>query len=169
MRSPLLPVRRRASGCHTTEVLTLLIQENSRSAMNEKTTTISDEDRQRIEQAIKARRNEIASVDWDLINDEVGVLQAESQLRAALDQVLERLKAKDYQGVGQLGYGEVASGFIFLQRVMGGMQMNGLRRSSTISDIAGDVGLTYEQVAPFAEAAFEEARKQAGNKSPETE
>jgi len=137
--------------------------------MNDKTNAISDEDRQRIEQAIKARRNEIASVDWDLLNDEVGVLQAESQLRGALDQVLERLKAKDYQGVGQLGYGEVASGFIFLQRVMGGMQMNGLRRSSTISDIAGDAGLTYEQVAPLAEAAFAESRKQAGKKDPGSE
>jgi len=137
--------------------------------MNDKTTTIRDDERQRIEQAMKARRNEIASVDWDLLNDEVGVLQAENQLRAALDKVLERLKEKDYQGVGQLGYGEVASGFIFLQRVMGGMQMNRLRRSSTISDIAGDAGLTYEQVAPFAEAAFKEARKQAGKKDPSSE
>ena len=31
-----------------------------------------------------------------------------------------------------------------------------------------DVGLTYAQVVPFAEAAFEEARKQAGNKDPDT-
>ncbi|XZE56048.1 hypothetical protein SH139x_002104 [Planctomycetaceae bacterium SH139] len=76
------------------------------------------------------------------------------------------MKAKSYRAVDQLGYGEVASGFIFLQRVMGGMQMNDLRRSSTISDIAGDVGLTYEQVAPLAEAAFAEGRKQAGKKQP---
>jgi hypothetical protein len=79
------------------------------------------------------------------------------------------LTAKDYQAVGQLGYGEVASGFIFLQRVMGGMQMNGLRRSSTISEIAAEAGLTYEQVDPFAEAAIAEARKQAGKKALDSE
>lgn len=137
--------------------------------LNSNSPVLSDDERDRIRRAIEEHRDAIESVDWDLINDEVGVLQAESQLRAALDNVLERLEAKDYQAVGRLGYGEVASGFIFLQRVMGGIQMNGLRRSSTISDIAAEAGLTYEQVAPLAEAAFAEARKRAGRKKSDLE
>ena len=132
--------------------------------MKDQPSAPNQEERARIERAIEKHRDAIAAVDWDLINDEVGVLQAESELRAALDKVLERLEAKDDQAVSQLGYREVASGFIFLQRVMGGIQINGLQRSSTISDIAAEAGLTYEQVQPLAEAAFAEARKLTGKK-----
>lgn len=128
---------------------------------------LTEDERATIERAIEKHQDAIAAVDWDLINDEVGVLQAESELRKALDKVLERLDAKDYQAVSQLGYREVASGFIFLQRVMGGIQMNGLRRSSTISDIAAEAGMTYEQVEPFANVAFAEARKRAGKTDPD--
>jgi hypothetical protein len=127
-------------------------------------TDLTDADRDRIARAIEARREEMTTVAWDLMNDSVGVLHAESDLRKSLDKVLERLKADDYHAVSQLGYSEVASAFIFLQRVMGGMQMNAYRRVSVISDVAGDAKLTYEQVEPFAEAAFNEARENIGKK-----
>ena len=74
---------------------------------------MSDEERLRVETAIQSRREEIAEVDWDFINDCVGVQQAESDLRKALDQVLDRLDAEDYAAVALLGYKEVASGFAF--------------------------------------------------------
>jgi len=37
--------------------------------------------------------------------------------------------------------------------VAGGMQMNALRRSSIISDVAGDAGLAYEQVEPVTDSS----------------
>ena len=102
---------------------------------------ISDEDRSRIDEAIEKRRSDIAAVDWDLLNDSVGVRQAEDALRKALDKVSDSLDSGDYQTVAQLGYTDVSSSFIFLQRVMGGMQTNAYKRSDLISQIAMEVGL----------------------------
>jgi len=67
-----------------------------------------------------------------------GVRHAEDDLQKALEKVIDRLKAKDYQAVANLGYGDVSSAYVFLQRVMGGMQMNALKKSALISDIAGE-------------------------------
>ncbi len=127
---------------------------------------ISDEDRSRIDEAIEKRRSDIAAVDWDLLNDSVGVRQAEDALRKALDKVSDSLDSGDYQTVAQLGYTDVSSSFVFLQRVMGGMQTNAYKRSDLISQIAMEVGLAYELVEPQAEAAFQKARAEHSSQGP---
>ena len=120
-------------------------------------TELTDDDRQRISASIEKRKEEIAALEWDLMNDSVGVRQAEDSLRKALDQVVELLEADEYERVAALGYSDVSSGFIFLQRTMGGLQMNSLKKRGLTSDIAGEVGLRCELVESMVNAAFKKS------------
>ncbi|MCR9296387.1 MAG: hypothetical protein NXI32_27060, partial [bacterium] len=72
------------------------------------------------------------------------------------------------QAVAQLGYKDVSSSYIFLQRVMGSIQTNAYKRSDLISQIAAEVGLAYELVEPQAEAAFKLARAEQGGRRDST-
>ena len=66
-------------------------------------------------------------------------------------QIEDRLKNRQYEAVTNLGYRDVASEFIFLQRTMGSLLTAAHRCSSLISDIAGETRLSFEDVEPIVE------------------
>ncbi|MFP7675737.1 hypothetical protein ACG74X_20590 [Marivita sp. S0852] len=63
-----------------------------------------------------------------------------------------------FEAAAALGYGDIASAFIFLQRTLGGLQMAEHRKHALISDIAEHTGQTYEDVEPQVTARLETSK-----------
>lgn len=101
-----------------------------------------------IEQAISVRSEEINAIDDYIILRMSGVSQALDDLRQALNKVDTYLGDRAFHKASQLGYREVSSSFIFLQRTLGSLQEGVDNRGQLISTIAMDTGLRYEDVWP---------------------
>lgn len=104
----------------------------------------------RIQASIAQRAEQLKEVDFALVIERAGVSQAEDSLRKALDKLKQLLDNDEDEAASDLGYGDISSNYIFLQRTLGSLKLAALNRSSAISDIAGDTGQAYETVAPFA-------------------
>jgi hypothetical protein len=85
-----------------------------------------------------------------IVGEVVGVSQAIDHLRKALDKIEQCLDSREFIRASSLGYNEVASAFIFLQRTLGGLQSSSDNKDALISEIcvASGVGV-YEEVAPY--------------------
>jgi hypothetical protein len=112
---------------------------------------LSKHEVRRVLDSIKRHAERLDEKETDLAIESAGVAQAVDSLRRALDQVEDRLKNRQYEAVANLGYRDVASEFIFLQRTMGSLLTAAHRRSSLISDIAGETRLCFEDVEPIVE------------------
>ena len=105
-----------------------------------------------IQNAIDESLEEIRELDEALMMEVVGVAEAIDRLRGALDQLNACLDEREFERASDLGYRNIASNFIFLQRTLCGLQQQALKKSRIISDIALRSGVgVYEQVAPFVE------------------
>lgn len=100
---------------------------------------------------VEQRFEELDDIEMDLAIEAAGVAQAVDALRKALDLVEDRLKERKYETVANLGYRDVASEFIFLQRTMGSLLTAAHARQYFISEIAGEARLSYEVVKPLVE------------------
>jgi len=106
-----------------------------------------------IEQAIAARADELQDADMSVSIAAAGVSQALAELRAALDQVDTCLDQREYSEASQLGYGKVASEFIFLQRVLGGLQESVYDIQRLVQEIVIDSdSKSYEEVWPHVKS-----------------
>ena len=113
---------------------------------------LDNSDKLRVAEAINLRWSELDDIEMTLAIESAGVAQAVDKLRKALDKVESCLNNRQYEAVANLGYEDVSSEFIFLQRTMGGLSTAAHDRQRFISDIAGDTRLTYEIVEPLVEA-----------------
>jgi len=103
-----------------------------------------------IEQSIAKSKEHIQKIDGELIMEVVGVSMAVSQLRTALDNLERLLDKRQFEAAAQLGYNDISSEFIFLQRTLGGLQSVCQERDELISNIALDSGIgAFEEVEPF--------------------
>lgn len=108
----------------------------------------------RLKDTIDGRLSALRGLDQQLAIESAGVAQALDALRKALDEVESRLVEKNHEEVADLGYRDVSSEFIFLQRTMGRLQSAAHELSSAISEIAGGSSLSCEQVEPFVKTAL---------------
>ena len=106
----------------------------------------------RVAEAIHCRSRELDDIEMTLAIESAGVAQAVDALRKALDKVEDCLNNRKYEAVANLGYEDVSSEFIFLQRTMGSLLTAAHDRQRFISDIAGEAKLPYEIVEPLVEA-----------------
>uniref|UniRef100_UPI00262C53AA hypothetical protein n=1 Tax=uncultured Jannaschia sp. TaxID=293347 RepID=UPI00262C53AA len=79
---------------------------------------------------------EIARLDDTLIMDVAGVAQATDEMRQALDALDQLLDAQAFERAAQLGYRDIASAFVFLQRTLGALQGSEHDRSALVSEVA---------------------------------
>lgn len=106
----------------------------------------------RVAEAINRRSSELDDIEMTLTIESAGVAQAVDALRKALNKVEECLSKRQYEAVANLGYQDVSSEFIFLQRTMGSLLTAAHDRQRFIFDIAGEAKLAYEVVEPLVEA-----------------
>ncbi len=112
----------------------------------------------RAERLVAARRKELAALDDEFFAEVVGVAQAIDALRRALSKLSTALDARQYEKASALGYQEVASEFVFLQRTLGGLQGACLHKEGLVQNLAFALRGPYEDVLPKVDALLTSAR-----------
>jgi len=123
----------------------------------------------RLNEIIESFADRLDEARFVLVIDSAGVAQAIDALRKALDKTEQCLKEEKYEEVASLGYSDVSSEFIFLQRTMGAINDKALRRSSVISDICLEAKLAYEVVEPHVVKWFEGRELKIPNEIPDVQ
>ena len=111
---------------------------------------------------LDARSAEIARLDDALVMDVVGVAQAADEMRRALDVLDELLDTRAFERAAQLGYRDIASAFVFLQRTLGALQESEHDRSALVSEVAAGMGCTREEAEPHVTARMASLRPRDG-------
>ena len=114
---------------------------------------------------LDARAEEIAQIDDALVMDVAGVAQAADEMRRALDLLDGHLDARAFGRAAQLGYGEIASAFVFLQRTLGALQGSEQGRSGLVSEVAAEMGWAWEEAEPHVAARMASLRPLSGGKA----
>ena len=110
-----------------------------------------EQETDRIDQIVAGYADKLNDANMALVIESAGVAQAVDALRQALDKVEQCLNNRQYEEVANLGFRDVSSEYIFLQRTMGGLLSKAHERSAIVSDIAMDAKVPYEQVSPLVE------------------
>ena len=113
--------------------------------------------------------DEIARIDEALVLDVVGAAQAADELHQALDLLDEHLDARRFDHAAQLGYRDIASAFVFLQRTLGALQGTEHDRSALISDVAGAMGCEWEKAEPHVIARMDGMRPRGEGRADEAD
>ena len=113
-----------------------------------------------IERSVSKRKAEISKINDSFFGEVIGVSQAIGELKESLESISKCLDERQFEKASQLGYTEVASAFIFLQRALGGLNDTNGRKQELIQDIGLEVGknhkdIHYEEIAPFVESGME--------------
>jgi hypothetical protein len=108
--------------------------------------------RDKILGAIENSKARIEAVDNGIVGETIGVSQALSDLRKSLDDIEACLDQRAFSEASSIGYNDVATAFVFLQRTLGGLQQAQYEKEQLASDIALQSGVgVYEEVAPFVD------------------
>ena len=97
---------------------------------------------------------ELQRVSDDLMGDTIGVSQAMGEMREAFAKLEEHLDRRNYEEAAQMGYEELASGFVFLQRCLAGLQRSCNDRDAVIQELAHKQRRSFEEVAPTVHAVM---------------
>lgn len=123
---------------------------------SETTPKNSNSRKKQIKKIIKKNKARIKTVDDDFFGDVVGVAQAIGQLKEALKKVNVCLDQREFEKASDLGYSDVSSEFIFLQRCLGGLNDSVMQKEIIIQDICVELcndldNVRNEEVAPLVE------------------
>jgi hypothetical protein len=128
--------------------------ENTYSPDLDEVTTMPDN----FAQIIATMQENIDAVDDEIIMGVVGVAQALDELRKALKEVDASLDSRNFEDAAALGYRSVSSGYIFLQRTLGGLQSAVHRKQSLVSEVAMKAACAYEDALPHVDAVMKSAQ-----------
>lgn len=110
----------------------------------------------KIKAIVDRKKGDIKKIIDECLGAVVGSAQAVDGLRKALDKVEQCINRHEFDKASALGYRDVSSEFIFLQRVLGSINDIGTARHKLIQDIAIEVGgVAYEDVEPFVLAQWQ--------------
>ena len=110
-------------------------------------------EQQKIETSIRDFKDQVKKLDDQFIRSSAGVAQAVRELRVNLDKVDKMLNQRRYADAAQMGYEEISSSFIWLQRELGGLNDVQNEKDSLIGEIAVTSGVgAYEKVEPYVSA-----------------
>ena len=107
---------------------------------------------------LDARAAEIARLDDALMMDVAGVAQAADEMRQSLDALEQLLDMRAFERGAQLGYRDIASAFVFLQRTLGALQGSEHDRSALVSEVASELGCAWEEAEPHVMARMASLR-----------
>lgn len=71
--------------------------------------------------------------------------QAIDELYNKLEEVKAAIMADDYRKASSLGYNEVSSAYIFLQRMLGSLITLDMKKDSIVSELAYELKVPYEK------------------------
>jgi len=126
--------------------------------------------RKKILKTIEESMERINTIDNNIIGECIGVSHALDDLRKSLDKIEICLDKRTYSEASSLGYSDVASAFIFLQRTLGGLQQADLQKEELVSEIAHKSGVgVYEEVAPFVDDVLVSSKERSEEEQREKE
>ncbi len=113
-----------------------------------------------IENIISQKKNEIKNIDDAFIGNVIGVAQALGQLKDALKKIDACLDQREFEIASSLGYSDVSSDFIFLQRCLGGLNDTVRQKDKITQDICLELcneldNVRNEEIAPLVEQEIE--------------
>ncbi|MGN6133014.1 MAG: hypothetical protein ACTHOU_00885 [Aureliella sp.] len=94
----------------------------------------------------------------NMLIESVPVIQSADALKKSVDEIVGCINSDQFELAADLGYRDLSSNFVWLQRSLGGVKIAALECSQAISDVAGDCGLAFEQVKPFVDQFFQQVR-----------
>jgi len=104
---------------------------------------------------LTARTAELEAIDDTVMCEVAGVAQAADDLRKSLDVLNGLLDQREFEKAAALGYRDIASAFIFLQRTLGGLLSADLSRHEFTSTIAQALNCTFEEAEPYVDARWQ--------------
>ncbi len=107
---------------------------------------MTDSRNQCIENAVENNKDSINTVDDCFYGDMLGVAQAIGQLKEALDKVSTCLNQREFEQASALGYSDVSSEFIFLQRCLGSLNDTVMQKENVIQEICIEVAKELKSV-----------------------
>ncbi len=107
---------------------------------------------------LASKRKALAELDDEFFGEIIGVAQAIDALRKALSEISTALDACEFEKASAIGYGKVAAEFIFLQRMLEGLQGACLQKEKLVADLASTLRRPYEDVLPKVDARMRAAR-----------
>ena len=107
---------------------------------------------EQIEQLLDARQAELQNIDDALFGDVIGAAHSIGDIKKALTVIETTIDQRSFEQAAALGYSDIASAFIFLQRTLGGLQSAEHAKAIIVQDICVEVGLPYEAVEPLLNA-----------------
>lgn len=105
-----------------------------------------------IEDTVQQYLDEIEEINMEFIGCTCGVAEAIGRTRKALDDIDQGLAERKYHTASQMGYGDITSNFIFLQRTLGALQTAYDNKTKLVSEIAYQTKKAYEDVEPYVDA-----------------
>ena len=113
-----------------------------------------------IENTIKKNKDSMHNIDESFYADMSGVAQAVGQLKEALDKVEKYLNQREFEQASALGYSDVSSEFIFLQRCLGSLNDTVMQKEKLVQEICIELAnkldnIKNEEVTPFVEKEME--------------
>lgn len=111
-----------------------------------------------IDAIIEDMRPQIAEIDDGIMVSVAGVAHAMDDVRKALDKANELLDERKFEAAAQLGYRDISSAYVFLQRTLGALQSEALRKEVLISEVATQTGQPHEDVEPFVTKHFQSSQ-----------
>ena len=104
------------------------------------------------EAILVARAAELEAIDDTIMCEVAGVAQAADDLRKALDILDGLLDERNFERAATLGYQDIASSFIFLQRALGGLNSADLSRHEFTSTVSQKLKCAFEEAEPYVAA-----------------
>jgi hypothetical protein len=113
-----------------------------------------------IKNSVAQKKDQIKAIDEAFFGDVIGVAQALGQLKEALVKVDSCLDRREFEKASSLGYSDVSSEFIFLQRCLGGLNDTVGKKQKLIQDISLELcneldNVRNEEVMPIVEQEIE--------------
>jgi hypothetical protein len=121
---------------------------------------MSDTRKKHITNLVAQKKTDIKNIDDSFFGNVGGVSQAIARLKDALEKIEICLDRREFIEASNLGYSEVSSEFVFLQRVLGGLNDTVTQKDILIQDICLELcnqlkKVSYEEVAPFVTQEME--------------
>lgn len=108
-----------------------------------------------VEAVVTSMKERIAALDDETMAEVVGVAQALAEMQKAMAKVDACLHSRQYEKAASLGYTEVSSAFVFLQRTLGGLHHLSNDKAKIVTEIAAKLRRAYEEVLPCVDAIMQ--------------
>ena len=102
-----------------------------------------------VKESIENKLEKIKEIDENLMQDVCSVAQSIGQFVDLCEKIDNCLMSREFDKItDKLGYGEMGSAFIFIQRTIGSLQEAGRQKQILIQDIACETLTSYDDVEP---------------------